>query len=244
MPNKNTTYEVSLQEGYMRWSAQYDQEENALIAVEEQLAIPLLATIPATSILDLGTGTGRYAIRLATKGANVVALDQSEAMLSVAQQAAERAGVRIQFLRHDLKMDIPLEFNGFDLVIAALVLCHLESLDHMAEEAYRVLRPGGHLLVTDFHPAAIAAGWRTQFTNSDGTYFLPTTQRTSNHYLTALRDAGFDIQTVREALVGDAPDGAFPVDVVTRDREIPFCLSILASKPTMGEESQSVPVIS
>jgi ubiquinone/menaquinone biosynthesis C-methylase UbiE len=232
MPNKNTTYEVSLQEGYQRWAAQYDQEDNALIIVEEQLAIPLLEPIPATSILDLGTGTGRYAIRFAAKGANVVALDQSETMLSVAQQAAARTGVRIQFLRHDLKLGIPLELNGFDLVIAALFLSHMESLDHMAKEVYRVLRPGGHLLITDFHPAVIAAGWRTQFTNSDGTYLLPTTQRTSNHYLTALSDAGFSIQKVREALVGDAPEGAFPADVITREREIPFCLAILASKPT------------
>jgi ubiquinone/menaquinone biosynthesis C-methylase UbiE len=236
MPNKNTTYEVSLQEGYRRWAAQYDQEDNALIVVEEQLTIPLLANIPATAILDLGTGTGRYAIRLATRGANVVALDQSEAMLSVAQQAADRAGVRIQFVRHDLNMGIPLELNGFDLAIAALVLCHMENLDRIAKEAYRALRPGGYLLVTDFHPAVIAAGWRTQFTNSDGTYFLPTTLRTRDHYLTALRDAGFSIQTVREASVGDAPEGAFPVNVIAKDREIPFCLAILASKPTKAEE--------
>jgi ubiquinone/menaquinone biosynthesis C-methylase UbiE len=237
MPNENRTYEVSLQEGYRRWAAQYDLENNALIVVEEQLAIPLLATIPVTSVLDLGTGTGRYAIRLAANGASVVALDQSEAMLSVAQQAADRTGARarVQFLRHDLKTGIPLELNGFDLAIAALVLCHLENLDHVVREAYRALRPGGHFLVTDFHPAAIAAGWRTQFTNSDGTYFLPTTRRTSDHYLTALRDAGFNIQTVREALVGDAPEGAFPEDVMIRDRDIPFCLAILASKPTTRE---------
>jgi ubiquinone/menaquinone biosynthesis C-methylase UbiE len=235
MPNENTIYEVSLQEGYRRWATQYDLENNALIVVEEQLAIPLLATIPATSVLDLGTGTGRYAIRLAANGANVVALDQSEAMLSVAQQAADRAGARIHFRRHDLKTGIPLELNGFDLAIAALVLCHMENLDHVAKEAYRALRSGGHFLVTDFHPAAIAAGWRTQFTNSDATYFLPTARRTSDHYLSALRDAGFSIQTVQEALVGDAPEGAFPEDVMSRDREMPFCLAILASKPTKRE---------
>jgi ubiquinone/menaquinone biosynthesis C-methylase UbiE len=229
--SKNTTYEVSLQEGYKRWAAQYDHEDNALIAVEEQLIIPLLATIPTTRILDLGTGTGRHAVRLAIEGANVVALDQSEAMLSVAKQAADRAGVRIQFHRHDLGTGIPVELNDFDLVIAALVLCHMESLGHVAKEAYRVLRPGGHFLVTDFHPAAIAAGWRTQFTNSDGAYFLPTIRRASDDYLSALRDAGFSIQMVQEALVGDAPDGAFPVDVISRDRELPFCLAILASKP-------------
>jgi ubiquinone/menaquinone biosynthesis C-methylase UbiE len=233
MPNKNTTYELSLQEGYKRWAAQYDQENNALIVVEEQLVLPLLETIPATSLLDLGTGTGRYAIRLAAKGAKVVALDQSKAMLSVAQAAADRAGVRIQFLPHDLGLGIPPELKGFDLAIAALVLCHIENLDHVAREAYRVIRPGGNLLVTDFHPAAIAAGWRTQFTNSDGTYLLPTAMRTSNHYLDALHGAGFSIQKVREAMVGDAPEGAFPADVMNRDRKIPFCLAILASKPTL-----------
>jgi ubiquinone/menaquinone biosynthesis C-methylase UbiE len=234
MANTNITYEVSVQEGYTRWAAQYDQENNALIVVEERLTIPLLATIPTSHVLDLGTGTGRYAIRLAAQGAHVMALDQSEAMLSVAQQAAVQAGVQIQFLQHSLDMDLPGESSTFDLVLAALVLCHVENLEHVAHEAYRVLCPGGHIVVTDFHPAVIAAGWRTQFTHTDGTYLLPTAQHTRDHYLTVLRNAGFRIQTVQEALVRDAPADAFPAHVLVKDGDKPFCLVILASKPTNG----------
>ena len=69
----------------------------------------------------------------------------------------------------------------------------------------------------------------------NSTYLLPTARRTLNHYLTALRDAGFSIELVQEALVGDAPESAFPVDVIARDGEKPFCLAILASKPTRVE---------
>lgn len=234
MTNENTTHEVTVQEGYMRWAAQYDQEDNALVVLEEQLTTPLLVTIPITQVLDLGTGTGRYAIRLAAQGADVVALDQSEAMLAVAQQAATQAGVQIQFRRHSLDLDLPYKSSSFDLVLAALVLCHVENLAHVAQEAYRLLSPGGHIMVTDFHPAVIAAGWRTQFTRPDGTYLLPTARHTRDHYLTALREAGFRIQAIQEALVRDAPADAFPADLLAKDGDKPFCLVIMASKPANG----------
>jgi ubiquinone/menaquinone biosynthesis C-methylase UbiE len=234
MTNPNITHEVSVQEGYARWAAQYDQEYNALVVVEEQLTLPLLATISRNQVLDIGTGTGRYAIRLAKQGAQVVALDQSEAMLSVARQAAVEAGVQVQFRQHSLGLDLPSEPNRFDLVLATLVFCHVENLAGVAHEAYRVLCPGGHIVVTDFHPAVIAAGWRTQFTNTDGTYLIPTVEHTRDHYLTALCDAGFRIQTVQEALVRNAPGEAFPADILVKDGDKPFCLVILASKPING----------
>ena len=86
-------YEVDTEEGYAQWSAIYDQEANALIAVEEKLTAPILATLSFSYVLDLGTGTGRYALRFAQRGARVVALDQSEAMLAVARERAAKAGI-------------------------------------------------------------------------------------------------------------------------------------------------------
>lgn len=167
----------------------------------------------------------------------MVALDESLAMLTIAHQAAVQAGVHVEFRQHRLDQTLPGESSSVDLVIAALVLCHVANLAQVAHEAYRVVRPGGYLLVTDFHPAAIAAGWRTQFTQADGTYLLPTAQHTRDSYLTALRTAGFHLHTIQDAVVRDAPTDAFPAEVLTTHGDTPFCLVILAVKPAHSEHS-------
>ena len=70
--------EVSVQEGYALWAASYDQEANGLIALEQRQVERLLAPIPFTAVLDVGTGTGRHALQFARRGARVTALDQSQ----------------------------------------------------------------------------------------------------------------------------------------------------------------------
>jgi ubiquinone/menaquinone biosynthesis C-methylase UbiE len=58
----------------------------------------------------------------------------------------------------------------------------------VTREFYRVLREGGHLLITDFHPDAIAdLGWRTHATRPEGTYFLPNMPYTREDYLDAVQ---------------------------------------------------------
>jgi SAM-dependent methyltransferase len=74
--------EVGLQEGYARWAAAYDQEKNPLIDVEEPHLDRILTRLGVTRALDAGTGTGRYARKLARRGITVAALDQSPEMLA------------------------------------------------------------------------------------------------------------------------------------------------------------------
>lgn len=231
MRNLNRTYEVSVEDGYAAWAEIYDSEDNALIAVEEELTEPILSSISPTRVLDLGAGTGRHALRLAAMGAEVVALDQSDAMMGVAKENAVKAGLPIRFRHHSLNEPLPKDIGTFDLVLAALVLCHVEDLEHAAHEAYRVLNPGGHFLITDFHPAVIAAGWRTQFTNVDGTYFLPSARHSCDRYLSALQEAGFELSEVKETLVRNVPTAAFSPDLLNKDGDKPFCLVVLARKP-------------
>ncbi|MEZ4614755.1 MAG: methyltransferase domain-containing protein [Caldilineaceae bacterium] len=152
-------------------------------------------------------------------------------MLAVAKQAAMQAGLQIQFRQQRLDQPLAELPDSFVLVLSALVLCHVEDLALIAREAYRVLTPGGHFLVTDFHPAVIAAGWRTQFVNDDGAFLLPTARHTVDDYLGALCAAGFQIERVQEGLVREVPDGAFPAELVAKDGDKPFCLVILATKP-------------
>ncbi len=69
-------------------------------------------------ILDLGCGTGRHSIELASRGYTVCGIDLSQSMLERARQKAARAQVNIEFSRHDAR-NLPFK-NEFDLV---MMLC-------------------------------------------------------------------------------------------------------------------------
>lgn len=147
----------------MRWALSDDQEVNALIVLEEAYVNRLLAGVSYTSVLDVGTRTGRYAIRLARNGAVVTAIDRSPEMLARARQAARNKGLAIDFRQISLEDDLPFAAQRFDLLTCALMLCHVPNLGPVLREFARVLQPGGTLLLTDFHPGSVRYGWRTAF---------------------------------------------------------------------------------
>ncbi|HVB59695.1 MAG TPA: hypothetical protein VNE61_00750, partial [Ktedonobacteraceae bacterium] len=76
MSEPESLQELGIQEGYSRWAASYDQESNLLIILEELFVDRLLARLSFSKALDVGAGTGRYALKLARAGANVTALDR------------------------------------------------------------------------------------------------------------------------------------------------------------------------
>ncbi len=222
--------EVSVQEGYALWAASYDQEPNGLIFLEERQVDRLLTQISFTRVLDIGTGTGRHALKLARCGASVTALDQSPEMLAVARLAAQREGLPIDFHLLSLDDSLPFETGRFDLLICALTLCHIADLAHALQEFARVLQNGGHLLITDFHPVHTTYGWETAFERAGMTYHLPTVAHTRNDYLEAITASGLTILEVAESLVGEMPEGYIPEEMRRTYAHTPFCLSILVQK--------------
>lgn len=63
---------------------------------------------------------------------------------------------------------LPLSESSFDVIWCRLAVGHLERLDPFYREACRVLRRGGRLLVTDFHPEAARRGLRRTFKDAEG----------------------------------------------------------------------------
>lgn len=228
--NETEFREISVQEGYALWAASYDQEQNGLIFLEERQVDRLLVQISFTRVLDVGTGTGRHALKLAGRGASVTAIDQSPQMLALARQAAQREGFSIDFRLLSLDGGLPFEANQFDLLICALMLCHVPDLAHTLKEFARVLQNGGHLLITDFHPIHSIYGWRTAFKRAGVTYQLPTVVHTRDDYLEAIRGSGMAILEVAESLIGEMPEGYLPEKMWRTYANTPFCLSILARK--------------
>ncbi len=234
--------EVGVQEGYALWAASYDQEQNPLIAAEEPHVDLILAKLPARVALDVGTGTGRYARKLAQRGIKVFAVDQSSEMLDVAQRAARENKLRIDFQCGSVAA-LPFRSNRFELVVCGLVLCHVPDLTQAIGELSRVTRKGGHLLITDFHPHAVAAGWRTEFPQAEAWYVLPNPEHTRDEYLKALQAAGFTLLDVTDLYVRDIPDETIPFHGpwVREHSDMPFGLIIVAQKDT---ETQASPRLS
>lgn len=112
---------------------------------------------PGDRALDLCCGTGDIAFALAARGAKVVGLDFSEAMLAVAEvrwrkrnpKSSPQAGRNPQFLRSDAQQ-IPFAAASFDIVTVSYGLRNLTSWETGLREMCRVAKPGARLLVLDF----------------------------------------------------------------------------------------------
>jgi ubiquinone/menaquinone biosynthesis C-methylase UbiE len=148
--------ELDAGSGYDLWSSTYDEEtNNVLVTLDEGTFGRLLERLDLRGkrVVDVGCGTGRHwrAI-LAREPSELVGYDVSPGMLSVLRRKHPRATVHLgsaEALAHHGDGDA-------DAVISTLTLCHVAALDAALDEWVRVLRPGGDLLITDFHPAAAA----------------------------------------------------------------------------------------
>ena len=103
------------------------------------------------SILDIATGTGDLAISLArTSASRIVGLDLSEGMLRVGRKKLEERGLseRIEMVQGDSEA-LPLDLETFDAVTVAFGVRNFEDLDKGLAEIFRVLKPGGTLVILE-----------------------------------------------------------------------------------------------
>ncbi|MGY5874292.1 MAG: class I SAM-dependent methyltransferase [Candidatus Thorarchaeota archaeon] len=119
----------------------------ARLGREIPFLVNCLANMEGSRILDLACGSGRHAIALATRGADVVGLDSSKAMIDTAQKLVKGTEANIEFIVADI-LDMKQIVNGkFDLVTclgnSLALVPTLNDLKQVIEDAVSVLRPGG-----------------------------------------------------------------------------------------------------
>jgi SAM-dependent methyltransferase len=111
--------------------------------------LDLLGDVRGTRVLDVGCGPGLYAEALIERGAEVIGLDASPEMVALARRRIPGFDARV----HDLETPIDwLPSASFDLEVAALVVHHVDGRGAMFDELFRLLRPGGRLVVSTHHP--------------------------------------------------------------------------------------------
>ena len=140
---------------YDEFAAEYAEraEVSAHNALYDRPAVLEVAgDVAGLQLLDLGCGPGLYAEQLAKRGATVYGIDESPEMVRL---ASERVSPPAQFRVHDLNHPIDwLPDGSFDIAVMALVIHHLDDRRLVLSEAYRLLRPGGRLVVSTHHPTS------------------------------------------------------------------------------------------
>ena len=129
----------------------HDSHELALPNMNRQLA-KRAAIAEGERVLDAGCGVGGSSLWLAEHhGAEVVGINIQPLHLELAREEAERRGLgdRARFERRNY-CDSGLPEESFDVVWALESVCHCEDKGAFLAEAFRVLRPGGRIMVADF----------------------------------------------------------------------------------------------
>jgi len=183
--------------GYDRWASNYDTIPNPLIAIEEGPVLEMVGDVQGLRVLDLGCGTGRYSQLLSEQGAEVIAIDISSVMVEQARQKNKKTS--FDLIRGSL-YDICLVSSSFDLVVCALTLNHIECLDRMLSETTRVLKKGGTIIISDFHPYWVVFGHGyTEFDDESGQeYRIESFPHLFEDYWRAFKKFGLQVEDLRE----------------------------------------------
>ncbi len=130
-----------------------DFGQTSWVTTEESKAIPqLLHLRPDAFVLEVGCGSGGYALHLAEKvGCRLVGLEINAPGVRNANQLALARGLSSQarFEQCDASKNLPFDDNTFDAVFSNDVLCHLPGRPAVLVEMFRVLKPGGRMLFSD-----------------------------------------------------------------------------------------------
>ena len=141
----------------IRWAPYYDLAVNITTLGQaprlRKITVDQALIHPGDSVLDVGCGTGGVTLpaKIRAKQGNVYGIDPSPEMIAVARKKAAHKGLEIDF-RVGVIEALPFPDSSLDVVTSSLMMHHLpEDLKVRGlAEIYRVLKPGGRLLIADF----------------------------------------------------------------------------------------------
>jgi len=135
--------------GYFRaFDALREADDCEPPAVSE--AIHGYSTSKGLKVLDIGCGNGYVLFQYARHGAEVTGVDLTRTAVELSRKRFALAGMPGEFLEVD-GSSLPFPDERFDIVCSMGVLHHVADPRPMVEEMFRVLRPGGRLIVMLYH---------------------------------------------------------------------------------------------
>ena len=212
---------LPVQQGYGEWAPTY--EETVLDAMDLRL-LARIRTVPwdhLQEVADLACGTGRIGVWLRQQGVGSLdGVDLTAAML----EGARAKGVYRRLFLADIRAT-PLQADAYDLVSVSLVDEHLPDVQPLYQEAARIVRPNGYLVLVGYHPFFLMSGIPTHFNGASGEPLaIQSYVHLLSEHVQAALAAGWTLREMHEGLVDDEWVARKPKWSQYRNRPISFAM--------------------
>ena len=155
---------------YDIWSDTYDQQPgNLMLELDEEIFSKLIQPIDLKdkTVADIGCGTGRHWPKIyGQKPQLVTGFDISRGMLNQLRRKFPSAETRL--IRDNRLTGLP--DSSLDCLITTLTIAHIEDINEAIANWARVLKKGGDLIITDFHPMSLVNGGKRSFRHAGKSY--------------------------------------------------------------------------
>lgn len=190
---------VSALEGHRLWASTYDQGLNPLISLESRILVDLLCPINRKCFVDVACGTGRWMTHVRQHGGSVFGIDASPEMIA---QANRKKALEGRLVLADAG-SLPFGNRIADVTLCSFAAAYFASLKTAMMEMARITSRGGRVILTDLHPAGIAAGWTRSFRLHGSFYELNHFNPSLDEFRNAGKDANLHLHIQIDATFGD-----------------------------------------
>ena len=187
---------MDTKKAYDIWSKQYDANDNKTRDLEAKALRLTLENIDFDNCLEIGCGTGKNTEWLMTKAKQITAVDLSEEMLIKAKGKINSGNVK--FIQADITRDWKFLKDKYDLINFSLVLEHIEDLDHIFNEAAKVINHRGYVYAGELHPFKQYLGTKARFETEEGTEVLICFNHNISDFTHSAKKYGFKIVDINE----------------------------------------------
>ncbi|MDC1327198.1 class I SAM-dependent methyltransferase [Ulvibacter sp.] len=187
---------MDIEKAYNIWSSNYDTNKNKTRDLDKKVTEETLSKYTFKSVLELGCGTGKNTKWLLSVGAEVIGLDFSQEMLTIAKESI--TDKRAQFKKADLNDDWEVVDQYADLVTSSLTLEHIEDLNAIFRQANKKLKENGIFFISELHPFKQYTGSKARFETDAGMVELKVFTHHISDYIKSAESNGFELLELNE----------------------------------------------
>ncbi|MBK7570518.1 MAG: class I SAM-dependent methyltransferase [Bacteroidetes bacterium] len=187
---------MNIKSAYNKWSATYDEVENRTRDLEGRALREILSGKKFDNCLEIGCGTGKNTIWLEGITGHLTSIDLSEEMLLKAK--AKIKSEKVEFKQSDINAPWNFTDKKFDLITFSLVLEHIKDLDHIFDQASKLLSDDGIVYVGELHPFKQYSGSKARFETESGIQIVDCFNHHISDFIKSAQKSGLALLQLEE----------------------------------------------